>query len=269
MTESADCSSELIELIGTLFDNSDQSDMCLLIDGQEVHLHKLVIFKQSEVFRDLFEKATDASDLYHHINNTNEHPECMQVFRNFLEFFYTGKIDLSTDTIVPIVFLAYKYKVLSLSVCCHTYIKRYLSNESPPPDIDVVAAWYVHTLLQASDFAWLRDLCFEMMKRTLYQLIASSTSWYKLSFDDVFQLVRNSDVLVKDEFSLYDAMETWLEHCYNDDSEQLSTSLQECIQYVRFPMMSPTQLAKVQVGYTFRFRYHPKLKIIFFCLYYF
>ena len=58
----------------------------------------------------------------HHRVVLKEEPQCMAVFELFLQFFYTGCIQLTHVNVLPVLMLADKYNVCDLRHICIEYM---------------------------------------------------------------------------------------------------------------------------------------------------
>ncbi|XP_070551198.1 kelch-like protein 24 isoform X1 [Ptychodera flava] len=245
---------DILKIIGNLFNDPELSDLCLCVDGQQFHLHRSIVFPQSEVIRTLFESADDVigGDLYHRANEVNHNSYCVDHIADFFRYFYTGKLKLTVENAVPMILLSYQYKVKNLAVACREFLREYLDDSSA--DVEVAFRWYLDQNLRANKhLKYIGEICFKTMKRMLGSVINCPTVWLGLSFEDVFTLLKSSDVTLKDEYSLYMAVTRWLLNEYqigNDNEAELRTRLAEFLEYVRFPMMSVDQLNDIQENCT-------------------
>ena len=89
----------------------------------------------------MISKMTKCLVLYHHGIVVN----CCQVFNEFLQYIYTGRVPLTQDTVLPLLMLADKYNVVDLmQVCCGYMTVHFVSTTRNNRSV----SWYqyaVHT----------------------------------------------------------------------------------------------------------------------------
>ena len=56
-----------------------------------------------------------------------ELPECVDTFELFLQFIYSRRVSMNSNTVKPLFLLADKYAISSLQELCSNYFKRHLS----------------------------------------------------------------------------------------------------------------------------------------------
>lgn len=113
--------------IGQTFDQDNHlSDFTLKIksSGEEYRLHKIILSSLSGFFRGLF--ANEWAETKKGVCELDVEPECLEVFPQFLQFFYTGKAEMDIRTFWLFFILADKYIVQTLATVCHDFVTRSL-----------------------------------------------------------------------------------------------------------------------------------------------
>nr|XP_042126360.1 speckle-type POZ protein-like [Peromyscus maniculatus bairdii] len=116
----------LADELGELWENSQFTNCCLVVAGQEFRAHKAILAARSPVFRAMFQQDMEESR-----KNRIEIPDLEpQVFKAMMDFIYTGKapdLDSMTDALLA---AADKYGLESLKVMCEVALFRDLSVEN-------------------------------------------------------------------------------------------------------------------------------------------
>ncbi|XP_028968243.1 RCC1 and BTB domain-containing protein 1 [Galendromus occidentalis] len=93
------------------FDNPAHSDLKFLVEGKKIHVHKTVLKFQCEYFRNMFQGPW--------IENDSDTIEVTQfsypVYRAFLQYLYTGDVDLAPTEAIGLLDLA--------NSCCETNLR--------------------------------------------------------------------------------------------------------------------------------------------------
>ena len=169
-----------------------------------------------------------------------ETPQCAPIFSEFLRYFYTGQIRISYGVVLPILSLADKYNVKDLIALCLDYMNNHIAIAAIH---GTLVSWLQYTLNCGHEDISLA--CQNFVKWNL-ELVAKTTDFGNFELDTLVALLHQSSLVIKDEMALYRCLESWLEHQSNNLKTQLSqadleATLKQLV--VRFPMMSPRQLA--------------------------
>jgi len=109
-----------------LFISQSGSDICFIIDGQEIKAHKTVLSARSPVFAAMFrsnmkEKGMSRIDI----------PDVTQdIFNALLHFMYTDRVQLTEASAELLLAAADKYLLASLKSKCEEFIIKYLKIEN-------------------------------------------------------------------------------------------------------------------------------------------
>ena len=109
-----------------LFISQSGSDICFIIDGQEIKAHKTVLSARSPVFAAMFhsnmkEKGMSRIDI----------PDVSQdIFNALLHFMYTDRVQLTETSAELLLAAADKYLLASLKSKCEEFIIKYLTIEN-------------------------------------------------------------------------------------------------------------------------------------------
>lgn len=225
-----------IDNISRFYGETDLCDITLKIGEDSYPAHKFVLAKDSDVFKTMLYHDRWSQD-----NQTelvlSETTECQSVFDKFLRFFYTADISVTVDTSVGILCLADKYCVLSLKSLC----TNYMIDKAKSPKVKNALSWY----------AWSKALGLYQLIQQCAQTIAWNTDtllklkeWPAMDIDFAFDLLSNEDLVLQNEYFLYESLLQWL--FYESHVPNLRENCQKLFPLIRFPQMTVHQLYQIE-----------------------
>lgn len=112
--------SNLLECLGKAFNDSSTSDLTIQVEGQSIHVHKAILKIRCQYYRNMFKHNWQESN-----QNTITHDQFSYiVYKAFLEYLYTGIINLSSEKIPELLQLADAYGETNLKENCVLLIKQ-------------------------------------------------------------------------------------------------------------------------------------------------
>ncbi|XP_046982353.1 BTB/POZ domain-containing protein 17 isoform X1 [Schistocerca americana] len=239
-----DNSNTVLEKLSTLYAEHLMSDVTLVVSGVEYPAHRLILCASSEVFQVMLMKR-EWSESQERRVRLQESPACAAVFASFMRYFYTGQIRINHSVVMPILALADKYNVKDLVGLCTSYM-------------------CTHTALAATNnhlVSWLQyalnvghyrvaQICQNFVKWNI-ELVARYSDFGSFEPEILQLLLQQNDIVAHDEMAVYNCVVRWLdlqeqrlagEESKDAHMEQLVVAL---MSHVRFPMMSPRQLAEL------------------------
>ncbi|GAB1869677.1 RCC1 and BTB domain-containing protein 1 [Camponotus japonicus] len=110
---------KIVESLGTGFDDPSTSDFTIQVEGQSLHVHKVILKRRCQYFKDKFENMLHSSSVY-------PVPEKFSyiVYKAFLKYLYTGKIDLPSEKALELMKLADTYRETNLKNNCSQIIMQ-------------------------------------------------------------------------------------------------------------------------------------------------
>ena len=172
---------------------------------------------------------------------------CEEHFEEFLQFFYTGRIEINNENVFPLHQLSDKYDVASLTRHCINFIKSVL--ERPQCNVLDSIAKYISLV---SDYApSLLPLCIEAIQFNLWTLEDSyelDLSFLTLAhWKQILSEPNGSKIIVSNELSLYFIIHRWIVQTFESiESETTSKALQELLPLIRFYNMNASQIETVK-----------------------
>lgn len=140
-----------------------------------------------------------------------------------LRYMYTGSIELTSDSALPLLSLANRFGIHLLKDHCEQFITRELNVEN------------CSLFLTAADrfnCMELRQLCLDFVLSN-FELVVDTESFLALNSTCLVDIVRSDDVLVSSEERLFHALKRW----FLQDEEGRREALSDVLPHVRFPLM--------------------------------
>lgn len=176
-----------------------------------------------------------------------ELPQCVRVFHNFLEYFYTGKIIVTHTNVMALLSLADKYIVRSLTKLCVEYMEKHVPHAAAH---NVLFSWLQYTT--TCGHSEVAEKCVNFIKWNL-ESVANNPEFGELEIELLVALLEQNDLVIYNEMVLYNCVMRWLDLQkirllqMQVNKDELEDRMDHCVQTVmnqiRFPMMSPRELA--------------------------
>lgn len=233
--------------IAMLYAERLMNDICLVVNGIEYPAHRLILCASSDVFQVML-MSPQWSESQESRITLQETPQCVPIFSEFLRYFYTGYIRINYSVVLPILSLADKYNVKDLISLCLEYMQNHIA-------LAAIHSTLVSWLQYTSNCGHHRitQACQNFIKWN-FELVAKTTDFGNFDLEILVSLLHQSSLVIKDEMTLYKCLESWLDHQANRlktqlSQEELEATLEQLVitvmSPVRFPMMSPRQLAEL------------------------
>ncbi|TRY80212.1 hypothetical protein DNTS_032303 [Danionella cerebrum] len=225
-----------LESLLLLGNSSDVSLRVETVDADEVKViqaHSLVLSLQSPVLAELLRNRSNSTLVL------RETAECTAVFDRFIR-------------------LATKYSIISLQRGLTQYMSQNLASESPAGH---VVGWYQYALT-AGDVT-LKDNCLQFLSWNLSSVLQSA-EWASVSVDLLMTLLQRSDLVLKSELELFEALEIWLN---KNDPDSLTA--ENTLRLVRYAMIPPRDLFQLQQQSPIMTRYHESVRDLLYMSYQF
>lgn len=239
-----DNSDTVLEKLSTLYAEHLMSDVTLVVSGVEYPAHRLILCASSEVFQVMLMKREWSESKERRVR-LKESPACAAVFASFMRYFYTGQIRINHSVVMPVLALADKYNVKDLVGLCTSYMCTHTALAATNNQL---VSWLQYAL-NVGHYR-VAQICQNFVKWN-FELVARYADFGSFEPDVLQLLLQQNDIVAHDEMSLYNCVVRWLElqeqRLAGEDSkeahmEQLVVAM---MSHVRFPMMSPRQLAEL------------------------
>ncbi|KAF0294582.1 BTB/POZ domain-containing protein 17 [Amphibalanus amphitrite] len=223
----------------TLLEQGTMSDVTLLVGAAQYRVHKVVLCASSDVFQVML-SSPNFSDSRQSEVRLQEEPAVAAVFPAMLRFLYSGRITITHSSVLPTLVLADKYNIKDLSKACSEFMceRVVLASQS-----GLLVSWlqYAITCNQKP----LTEACVNFVKWN-FETVAISEQFADFDVEVLLFFLQQDDLVVQDEVTLYNHVVRWLEaqeRC--QPAEVMSALVEEVMLHVRFPMMTPRQLAEL------------------------
>ncbi|KAK4008195.1 BTB/POZ domain-containing protein 17 [Daphnia magna] len=227
-----DNSSTVLNKIAKLYADKLMNDVCLVVGGKDYLAHRLILCASSEVFHVMLMNPNWTES--HNKRITLQEPsQCCNVFGDFLAYLYTGRIQISHATVMPVMALADKYNVLDLMSLCKNFM---IENIPSASRCNQLMNWLQYSF--ACGHQQLANACRDYV-RWNFQSVAAQDDFGTCEVDVLISIIQMDDLAIYDEMTVFHCLVKWIE-AQEDPNENL---VRQVFSYVRFPMMTPRQLA--------------------------
>lgn len=204
-----------------------------------IYGHKRILSIGSCVFDQMFNglmatTSTDTSIKSETIVCITDIP--IECFKNFLMFIYIGAVELNSDNIVEVMYVAHKYQVCKLETLCCNFLYKNM-------DISNVLEIYESTLIFNNSITtqclqWIDDLFDDLSKWEGFMNLKKAT---------LMELLTRDRINIS-ELNLFKAVYRWAEkQCCDASIEPSDSNLRSCVdnfKYIRFPTMTLNEFAE-------------------------
>ncbi|RWS10285.1 hypothetical protein B4U79_11914 [Dinothrombium tinctorium] len=245
-----DNSSTILEKIAKLYAERLLSDIILEVDGQQFAAHRLILCASSDVFQVMlmnpkWSESQETRIVLH------EDPLCVKVFPEFLRYLYIGRININHILVLPLLTLADKYNVKDLVKLCVDYMCHHIVSAAKH---NLIVSWLQYTINCGHKDVY--DACIKFVKYN-FELIAKMDDYGNLETDVLITFLQKSDLVITDEYTLFNFVTHWLslQESKTDDEKGIELLVPMVMQYIRYPNMSPHQLASLLLNpFVIRFK---------------
>ncbi|XP_078510085.1 galectin-3-binding protein-like [Lissotriton helveticus] len=230
-----DWSPDLASSLSQLYDSRRGCDFRITVVGkdsasqsEELCAHSLILSLNSE-----------AASLLRHEGNTSTvlvDEECLPYVDSFIRYLYTRSIEITLSSVKCFHKIASNYRATKLQQFCAQLFSLVI-----PEDPTFHAQLDLYNYALASQDPQLAELCLQFLAWNC-EAFTESEAWLDLSREQLGALLVRSDVVVRDELSLLRALERW---------KALHRLDQHLIEEIRFPMIQPEDLFRLQFNLSF------------------
>ena len=213
-----------------LFTNPSFSDVNFLFyeEKKQLSANKCLLAVASPVFYKMF---------YGDLKETGDIPivdASYDGFKEFLQFFYFDKYELSIDHIGEVMTMADKYDVAGLTNLCDSFLEFNLKSDNEN------VCW-IYELALLFDRNYLNRLCVAKISAETKAIFATES--FKNCTKQVLTKILEMDELGCDEIDVYRSAMLWAENACQKANmkvtmESKKNELSDCFDLIRFPTMS-------------------------------
>ncbi|XP_049867338.1 BTB/POZ domain-containing protein 9 isoform X2 [Pectinophora gossypiella] len=225
--------SHLSEHIGSLCLSSEYSDVTLVVEGQRIPAHKVILAASSDYFRAL---------LYGGMREANqaevELQAPLQAFKALLRYVYSGHMGLSLlreDTVLDMLGLAHQFNFQELEAAISDYLRQVLALRNVCAVLDAARLYGLEALM---------DYCFNFLDRNAAEVLQHD-SFLQLSVEALQGLLER-DSFFAPEVDIFKAVCNWFtanQQWVKSDAGQ--AQVEKILKCVRLTLMSLEELLTV------------------------
>ena len=220
--------SSLSDNLGELVENSEYSDITLVVEDRKFPAHKVILAARSEYFRALLyggmlESQPGKSEI--ELQETPAKP-----FEALLKYIYTGKmnlLDVKEEHLLDILGMAHRYGFVELETAISEYLKAILNIKN---------VCLIYDLANMYSLKSLCNVCKEFMDRNASNILHSE-SFLTLSQSSVRELI-SRDSFCAPEIEIFNAIQEWA-------GQNSSVDPTPILEAVRLPLMTMHELLNV------------------------
>ncbi|XP_039499048.1 BTB/POZ domain-containing protein 17 [Drosophila santomea] len=232
----------VLNKIANLYAEQLMSDIVLLVDGKEYPAHRVILCASSDVFQVMLMNP-EWNECSKHVIELHEEACCSAVFPQFIKYLYVGHIEVTLQTVMPMLALSDKYNVRDLIDLCVGYMNKHVAKAATS---GYLVSWLQYTL----SFTPTHNDLTETLKRFLkwnLEMVAESRDFVEMDPAILILLLQQNDLVVTSEYKLFAILQTWLLH----RREQMEATgsggfmelIEQTVSHIRFGMMTPRQLS--------------------------
>ncbi|KAI8125189.1 BTB/POZ domain-containing protein 17 [Lucilia cuprina] len=246
-------SSSVLKKIANLYAEQLMSDIILVVGDQQYPAHRVILCASSDVFQVMLMNP-EWNECRKHVIELVEEPCCEAVFPQFLKYLYVGKINISLNTVMPMLALAHKYNVQDLVELCVQYMTKHTAKAATQ---GFLVSWLQYTIAFSPQHKELTEALKRFLKWNL-EIVSESKDFVELDVAVMAILLQQNDLVVRSEYKLFGILENWLlqrkDLLDNDDSltdvekhEHFIQLVEQTVIHIRFAMMTPRELAHLLI----------------------
>ncbi|XP_061172910.1 BTB/POZ domain-containing protein 9-like [Saccostrea echinata] len=218
----------LSDNLGDLVENSDYSDITLIVENVPFPAHKVILATRSEYFRALLYggmKESQPGTTQVELKDTSA-----SAFSILLKYMYSGRLNLleiKDENLLDILGMSHRYGFVDLETAISDYLKAILNISNVCLIYDIANMYHLTSLCQ---------VCKDFIDRNAQDILVNET-FLTLSQSSVKDLI-SRDSFCAPESTIFNAVVKWSEHNQGQDPSPI-------LQCVRLPLMTMNDLLNV------------------------
>lgn len=221
--------SSLSDNLGELIENSEYSDITLVVENRKFPAHKVILAARSDYFRamlfgGMLESQPGITEI--ELQETAAKP-----FEALLKYIYTGKMNLlevkQEEHLLDILGMSHRYGFVELENSISEYLKAILNIKN---------VCLIYDLANMYNLMSLCNVCKEFMDRNASHIL-NSEAFLSLSQSSVKELI-SRDSFCAPEIQIFSAIREWASQNMNVDPTPI-------LEAIRLPLMTMHELLNV------------------------
>jgi len=219
-----DYSSGLLTSIRDLFQQGSLCDYTIVVDGERLAAHRLILASVSDYFRAML--AADMMEAQQH--EVELKGVTGRAMSTLLDFAYCGELRLCLDTITEVLAAAnYLQMAAATTLCCEFLIR----------ELGIHTAVDVYKIGVMFSLNGIKNRAVEHIIEN-FETVATTEQFMKLDVVLLCELLASNQLEIHSELILFKHVERWLQH----DTQKRAKCAFQLMQHIRFPLMTPEML---------------------------
>lgn len=222
-------SCHLMKQMETFRKDGIMCDAVIVVDDQELPVHKNVLSAVSPFFKNIFSRLTDPNDNRITLRNLTG-----LIMEDILHFAYTGEACIHDGNVRQLVGIANFLQLTNLKEMGITFLEKKLSTASAVEILLIADKHKCENLVISA----------EKLIKDNFGVVSKTDGFKKLTFEMLYQFISSEDIRVLKEEEVYEAVVSWMKSDFGNQSERLN-QMPDFFQEIRFPLISPPYLREI------------------------
>lgn len=210
----------MLTLMREMHSRQTLCDVALLVQGQTIHAHRLVLAACSPYFNAMF--TSNLKECQEETITLCEHDS--ESIQEIVNFAYSGKLDLTENNVQALLNAACLLQIEPIISTCCDFLKTQLHHSN---------CLGIQTFAESHGCFDLRQAA-ESFARQNFTQVVSQEEFLQLSSKDLIKLIEHDSLNVPNEEEVYKAVMTWLRH----DWDARKQFVGDVFEYVRLPLLA-------------------------------
>ncbi|XP_062903312.1 galectin-3-binding protein-like [Mobula hypostoma] len=224
-----DLTSEFYKSLEELYESRRDCDMNITVNSLEDGREEA----RSCVHRLILSLHTDGnllSQAQGNLFNLIVSQDCVQYVDDIIRYFYTRTISVTLSSVKCIHNIASDYRIIAVRDYCDQLFYKLM-----PQDSSFQQQLELYKYAERVKDPVLQEICLQYFAWNC-ETFSQTAAWDELSVADLVALLQRSDLVIESEFTLFQAVESWISHSGK------TAAIDRLMKSIRFPMMSPEEL---------------------------
>jgi len=221
-----------------LYNNSEVSDVTLVLGDEKIPAHKTILCVWSDTFRAMLDSASAWKESTMEELIVDVEPDGYECFKHMLQYMYTGDSSFIADhNIFPLIALTNYYGIHALKELCGELLGAIVDDDN---------LFYLLDISENFDVKSLRTACCEHLALNFGDML-DGDKLAELKPAAWVEMLKADDLQIKSEQQVYEAVVRYADQ-FATEPEKRDHILGLILPCVRFPFIPPKYLIEVVEG---------------------